>query len=226
MGHKVFVSYKYWDFDVKDIYPPSYCTARDYVDVLENRLGKNNVYKGEQDGEDLSNHSEATIWEKLKTRIFDSSVTIVLISKGMREEGKYDRSQWIPWEIRYSLCEYCKNETTSHTNGLLYVVLPDSNGEYDYFIEHKTCCDKGCDSMNTDMLFSIMKGNLFNKKENHHHSCAYSDDLYSKLDSYAIVVKWDDFVASDFSMQFFIESAYQRSQNKSDFTLCTKINRA
>lgn len=225
MGHKVFVSYKYWDFDVQDIYPKTYCTARDYVDMLERRLGKENVYKGEKDGEDLSHLSEATIWERLKGRIYDSSVTIVLISKGMRESGKYDRSQWIPWEVRYSLCEYSKDEVTSHTNGLIYVVLPDENGLYDYFIEHKTCCGQGCDSMNTDVIFSIMEGNLFNKKENHLHSCSYSDNLYSKMDSYAIVVKWKDFVDNDLTMQLSIDNAYQRSLQKSEFKLCTKINR-
>ena len=225
MGHKVFVSYKYWDFRVQDIYPKTYCTARDYVDVLEQRLGEKNVYKGETRDEDLSHLDDETIWAKLKDRIFDSSVTIVLVSKGMKEAGKYDKSQWIPWEVRYSLCEYSKNETTSHTNGLLYIVLPDDNGNYDYFNEHKTCCVQGCDSMNTDIIFSIMEGNLFNKKENHLHSCVYSDKLYSKEDSYAIVVNWDVFTSSDLIMQYYIEYAFQRAQNKADYKLCTKINR-
>lgn len=225
MGHKVFVSYKYWDFKVKDIYPKTYCTARDYVDVLEQRLGSNNVYKGETRDGDLSDLDEETIWKKLKDRIFDSSVTIVLVSKGMKEDGKYDKSQWIPWEVRYSLCEYSKDERTSHTNGLLYVVLPDFNGGYDYFNEHKSCCSKGCDSMDTDIIFSIMAGNLFNRKENHKHSCAYSDTLYSKEDSFAIVVNWDVFTSNDLIMQFYIESAFQRAQHKSEYTLCTKINK-
>lgn len=225
MGHKVFVSYKYRDIDVKDIFPLTDCTARDYVDVLENRLGKYNVYKGEKDGEDLSTLSENTIWERLKNRIYDSSVTIVLISKGMRERGRYDCSQWIPWEVRYSLCEYSKDEITSHTNGLIYVVLPDRNGCYNYFVEHKTCCTQECDLIKTDVFFSIMKGNLFNKKENHLHSCDFYDKLYSKSDSYAIVVKWDEFIDNDLTIQKYIESAYQRSLHKSEFNLCTKINR-
>lgn len=225
MGHKVFVSYKYHDWNVADLPNRRLCTVRDYVDVLEAKLGRNNVYKGEQDGEDLSHLNEETIWNKFKDRIFDSSVTIVMVSKGMRETDKYDRSQWIPWEVRYSLCEYSKNDTTSHTNGLLYVVLPDIHDSYDYFVERKRCCDDGCDSMNTDVIFAIMERNLFNSKENHLHSCDYSNNLYSKLDSYAIVVKWEDFMESDLYMQMYIETAFTRSQHKSEYILGTKINR-
>ena len=52
MGHKVFVSYKYADYQVQNLPGQYYSTVRNYVDVLEEALGKNHVYKGEQDGED------------------------------------------------------------------------------------------------------------------------------------------------------------------------------
>ena len=59
------------------------------MDVLESCLGKNNVYKGEQRNEDLGDKSDEYIWEHLKDLIYDSSVTIVLVSPNMRDKNKW-----------------------------------------------------------------------------------------------------------------------------------------
>ena len=104
--HKVFVSYKFWDFSVQDINHKRLCTPRDYVDILETRLGKDHIYKGEHRDEDLTDKTEDYIWGHLKDKIYDSTVTIVLISPQMREKDKWDRTQWIPWEVRYSLSQW------------------------------------------------------------------------------------------------------------------------
>ena len=113
MGHKVFISYKYADTNVKNIsgnYYPS-DTVRNYVDKLEDYISdtSDHIYKGEEDGEDLSHLSDETIWEKLKNRIYDSTLTIVIISAGMKEQ-KVDKEQWIPWEISYSLKEISRTD--------------------------------------------------------------------------------------------------------------------
>ena len=60
MGHKVFISYKYADSNVKNIsgnYSPS-DTVRNYVDKLEDYISdtSDHIYKGEEDGEDLSHY--------------------------------------------------------------------------------------------------------------------------------------------------------------------------
>lgn len=138
MGRKIFVSYKYHD---KDVYPLAYYSllsdakARDYVSLLEHRLKEysDNIFKGEQDNEDLSYLSEDSIWEKLKDRLYDSSVTIVMISPNMKEYGRWERNQWIPWEIAYSLRKATRNGRTSQPNAILGVILPDRFGMYEYY---------------------------------------------------------------------------------------------
>lgn len=150
MGYKVFVSYKYKDYDVKKlpgvIEPTLVC---DYVDEIKNKiLSGDDIYKGENSDEDISLWGDDAIWEHLKYKIYDSSITIVLISPNMKEPFKYQRSQWIPWEISYSLRETTRNDRTSHNNAILAVVLPDINGSYSYYSKEK--------------LFPILKSNIDN----------------------------------------------------------------
>jgi triacylglycerol esterase/lipase EstA (alpha/beta hydrolase family) len=150
MGKKIFVSYKYKDKDVQALPGVKpYTWVRDYVDYIADHLIENgDVYKGEDNTEDLSDMSETYIWNHLKDKIYDSSVTIVLISPNMRETGKWQRSQWIPWEIAYSLRETTRTDFTSHSNAILAVILPDSKGRYSYY--------------NKDNLFPILKSNIDN----------------------------------------------------------------
>lgn len=151
MARKVFVSYKYADNNVYPLSGNFYSTTvRTYVDKFETRVENNGfcIYKGEKDGEDLSHLSEETIWSKLKNRIYDSSVTIVFISPNMREKYKSDKDQWIPWEIAFSLREQTRSDYTSHSNALLFVILPDRNGNYNYYnyMEHFKIVEKNIDN--------------------------------------------------------------------------------
>ena len=166
MGRNVFVSYKYADEDVKHIFGCWPTTVRNYVDILIDKFSNetDHAYRGEGTDEDLSYLSEAAIYDRLKDKIYGTSVTLVLISPGMKLEGRRDRSQWIPWEIYYSLREVTRNGRTSHRNGIIAVVLPDRDGSYDYIISEERCCGEGCRMIDTDKLFNILKYNMFNKK--------------------------------------------------------------
>jgi hypothetical protein len=184
MGKKIFVSYKYADWQVRPILQfRQHSTVRDYVDVLQYTLDKSNhIYKGENDNEDLSNLAESTIRSKLSDKIFDSTVTIVFISKGMRELGKPEYEQWIPWEISCSLRRQNKGEQVSIANAILAVVIPDEYG-YDYYTSYYAM---------GKFPFEIIRGNMFNLKDK--SKAFYSNGEPIESESYINIVKWDDFI--------------------------------
>ena len=227
MGKKIFVSYKYADDKVENLYWWENSTVRDYVDEFERKIDySDNIFNGETDGEDLSNLSDDAIWEKLKDRIYDSSVTIIFISPGMKELGKSDRDQWIPWEVSYSLKETSrKNKNgdpiTSHTNAMVAVVLPDQNGSYSYYLEPKNCCLSGCTIHHLNILFEIIKKNKFNRIRNaSKRVCENNDTIWSGSCSYIEAVKWSDFIAD---YKKYVDSAEERQNHIDEFEICKEI---
>lgn len=229
MGHKIFVSYKYADDSVGNLNIFENSTARDYVDKLEELIdSSNHIFKGESDGEDLSNLSDEKIWEKLKDRIYDSTLTIVFISPKMKEENKPDREQWIPWEISYSLKETKrKNESgqeiTSKTNAMMAVVLPDSNNSYNYYLEEKTCCvTYQCITHHTEKLFKILKKNKFNLNDASKRDCTTDSKKKIWLGdcSYIKAVKWNDFINN---IDIYIDGAYERLEHIDDYSIYKEI---
>ena len=136
MGYKVFVSYKFFDANVRALPDVQGATMPgDYVDVLEKSVlpSIHCIYKGEHHDGDLSDYCEDFIWQHLRDKIYDSTITIVMISPNMKEYHRRERSQWIPWEIQYSIRETTRNDRTSHRNAILGLILPDANGSYAYF---------------------------------------------------------------------------------------------
>jgi hypothetical protein len=229
MTRKIFVSYKYGDADVRSLPPVGNglipvlaTTARNYVDVLADHLDANDhIYKGENDNESLAGFKDETIESKLRDKIFDTSITIVLISKNMQDTSMSEDDQWIPWEIAYSLKEMTKGDRTSKTNGMIAVVLPDRNGSYDYFV--KPIC-QNCASWQNDSAFKIIGKNMFNRKQpktivcsNHPNSGA----VHTGYDhSYIYPVKWDEFIQY---VNTYINLAAEISENVDDYEI-TKIH--
>lgn len=221
MGHKVFVSYKYADDNVWIL-----GTARDYVDMLCDYIKSTteHIYKGENDGEDLSNLSDETIWKKLKDKIYDSTLTIVMISPGMKE-SKPDRDQWIPWEISYSLKETSrKNKNgdpiTSRSNAMLAIVLPDSSGSYSYYTHKKSCCSSGCRVLKTDILFDVLRNNMFNIKNPNKENCSDGSTVYHGESSYIDSIKWEDFIKAP---EKYINQAYVRQDNIALYNITKEV---
>lgn len=226
MGKKIFVSYKYGDDQVENLSYYENSTVRDYVTKFEDVLdSSDNIYKGESDGEDLSVLSDDTIWEKLKDRIYDSSVTVIFISPGMKENWKLERDQWIPWEISYSLKEVSRKNkngqaVTSRSNAMLAVVLPDSNGSYSYYLESRNCCGSGCTTHHTDKLFSIIRKNKFNLKNPNKKICDTGETIWYGEYSYIKAVKWSAFIKS---YSTYIKSACERQDCIDDYDICKEV---
>lgn len=224
-ARKIFVSYKYKDMNVLPVagYTPSvdtgyYYTPRHYVDKIIDTIGKEHIYKGELGGEDLSHLTDDTIDSKLKEKIFDSSVTVVLLSPNMFDRTKHEKEQWIPNEISYSLRNKTRGERTSKTNGMLAVALPDRNGNYDYAVVDLAC---GVRSWQTNSFFKMLHKNMFNRVDKNHnycHSCA-GYHHFGIDHSFVHQVKWADFI-TDYNT--YIDRALEIRDKLDEFDITVK----
>lgn len=227
MGRKIFVSYKYADSQVQTLNDNYVTTVRDYVTEFEKHLDKSDhIYKGESDGEDLSQLSEDTIWENLKDRIYDSSITIVFISPKMKESDKTDREQWIPWEISYSLKEMSRKNGNgdliiSRTNAMLAVVLPNESGSYSYYLENMHCCMPGCCMHHVNNLFSILKKNKFNYKKGDIYTCTEDSQVWRGNCSYIEAVRWCDFIKE---INYYLQKAVNRQNHLEDYDITKDVD--
>ena len=228
MGKNTFISYKYKDNSVRslkinpfeELYNPT--IVRNYVDILQEKLrDRVNINLGEKDGEDLSAFSDETIASKLRDKIFNSSLTIVLISPNMKDKNLRETDQWIPWEISYSLKEVTREDRTSRTNAVLAIVLPDkSSNPYGYFIKNNNCYTNcGCKTLNIYSLFKILHRNMFNQK----NKSVYRVDcpsVYAGFPSYIHCVTWDDFLRD---INKHINTAYDINNNINDYNIVKDI---
>ena len=90
------MSYKYGDTLVQDlnIYKKNIwgqivkveTIVHYYVDKLQEAIGRDNINLGEKDGESLADFSDSTIETELKGKIRQCSITIILLSKGMKTD--------------------------------------------------------------------------------------------------------------------------------------------
>lgn len=228
MGRKIFVSYKYSDSQVMDLnlYEQTWLgrskiqtTARHYVDKLSEILeNDDHIYKGENDGESLANFSDEHIASKLRDKIFDSTITVVFVSKGMKNIWLAESEQWMPWEISYSLKEITRNGRTSSSNGVVAVVLPDPWGRYEYYLSHNTVCN--CRHHNTDFLFKILRDNMFNEKYPTTSKCSDGSLIYHGDYSYIQSIKWEDFIINPSK---YLDKAIEIRDKKDDYNITKSI---
>lgn len=199
MAHKTFISYKYSD-------------AKGLRNRIIESLGSDATYYRGEDGysDDLSSLKAETIKGRLKDMLFDTTVTIVIVSPEMLQ------SNWIDWEIEYSLREYERNGTTSHTNGVVGVVMNDWTGGTGWIKTNHNNAD-GCSSVsyNESKLFNIINKNRFNQTPKK-YACESCRTVNSLNGSYIALVGQDDFLADPTR---YIENAYDKSQKLWNYDL-------
>ncbi len=232
MGRKVFISYKYKDTNVRQMplimFSENRKTrVRDYVDELQKLIGEDNINKGEKDGEDMSVLENSTIQSVLGDKIYDSTITLVLISPHMKDPYLPETEQWIPWEISYSLREQSREGRKSKTNAVMAIVLPDANNSYEYYIKEHICPYCNTRSLNTGILFKILSANMFNRYTPTYGIC-FNHNTNNRPQtgecSFIPSVKWDDFIKN---IEFHLKRAekirdhiYEYDIKKNLKTLC------
>lgn len=199
MAHKTFISYKWSE-------------AQDLRDRIIDSLGDDaTYYKGEtSDSPDLTDTSTENIKKNLKDMMYDTSVTIVVISPNMT------KSKWIDWEVEYCLKNITRKDRTSHTNGVIGVIMK-VDGNYDWFKYLQTNSD-GCTTSNyhTEKVYDIINNNRFNQ-EPKKYSCDVCKSVDSLNGSYIAYVEEEAFLSNPTK---YIDNAYEKSENDaSGYTL-------
>lgn len=228
MGKKIFVSYKYGDSNVFPLDNKKDTTARHYVDKLQDLFGdKAHINKGEKDDESLEEFKDETIRGKLSDKIFDSTVTVVLISPNMVNISESELEQWIPWEISYSLknkkrTDQNGNDKCSSMNAIIAVVLPDKNNSYLYYIQEKSCPHCNCRTLKTNTLFKILSKNMFNIKEPRYSDCEHhKNKVYTGQASYISSIKWCDFITKP---DVYIKNSLEINKKQEEYNIFKKLD--
>lgn len=233
MGKKVFVSYKYADEKVSKLQDNFYeevngklqwndrpTRVRDFVDKLQEKIGKDNINMGEKDGESLDDFSNEQIETLLKQRIRQCSITIVIISKGMKEEGISEKDQWVPWEVSYSLRVVPTGGYTKQMNAVLGVVLPDETGNYDWYYRENPNCNS-VTHLN-GQLFKILSKNMFNILDKEIRECNGTKIHENPEPSLIKTVKWHEFMNAN-NYKYYIEKAVEIKDDAKSYDVHVKL---
>lgn len=192
MAHKIFISYKYSE-------------SQELRDKIVESLGEDaKYYKGEtSDSPNLTDMKTETIKNHLKDMLFDTTVTIVIISPNMK------KSKWIDWEIEYSLKNIERDGRKSSINGIVGVIQK-VNGSYEWFETNGTNCHGNATlTYHMEKVYDIISKNHFNSNPEiwHCDTCK----TYDYFDgSYIAFVEEEYFLENP---NKYIENAYKKSQN-------------
>ena len=204
MARKTFISYKYSE-------------SQDIRDRIVRAMGEDaQFYNGE-----TADSPEVEKAERIKTvltdMLFGTSVTIVVISP------KMNLSQWIDWEIEYSLKEIKREDQTSRSNGIVGVVAKINNS-YDWFFYESSCPHHNTltDSMRRGYLPDVIAKNRLNKK-NLQFLCNVCQTFEESSGSYISLFREEYFLSN---IDECIENAYDKSQNIDNYNITKRANYA
>ena len=198
MARRTFISYKYSE-------------AQDLRDTILDALGEDgSYYQGEtSDSPDLTDTTTENIKQKLADMMYNTSVTIVVISPHIKS------SKWIDWEIEYCLKEISREDRTSKTNGIVGVIQKVDGG-YGWFKTNVIKAD-GCSSSQYEenLVYDIINKNRFNQKPKK-YACATCKTVDALTGSYISYVEEATFLADP---EKYIENAFSKSEDADDYEL-------
>ena len=199
MARKTFISYKYSE-------------AQDLRDEILEALGDDaTYYQGETaDSPDLTDSSTENIKKNLTDMMYDTSVTIVVISPNLKD------SKWIDWEIEYSLKEITRENRTSRTNGIVGVIQK-VNGGYGWLVSNETKND-GCSvrTIDSSKLYKIINENRYNLQGDNKYACENCKTYSQLLGSYISLIEEEDFLSNP---QKYIDNAYSKSEDIENYEI-------
>ena len=198
MARKTFISYKYSE-------------AQDLRDEILKALGDDaTYYQGEtSDSPDLTDTSTENIKRNLSDMMYNTSVTIVVVSPNIKQ------SKWIDWEIAYCLKEISRKDRTSKTNGVVGVIQK-VNGGYNWLAKTSQN-DDGCSvrTIDNSKLYEIINENRYN--HNGHPYACNRCKTYDQLNgSYISLIDEASFLSDP---NKYIENAYEKSEKVKEFKL-------
>lgn len=198
MAKKTFISYKFDE-------------AQSLRDEIIKKLGDDiKFYQGEKaESPDLTDTSTENIKNALTNMMYDTSVTIVIISPNIK------KSKWIDWEIEYCLKEISRQGRVSKTNGLV-AVIQKSEGGYSWFKKTNTHND-GCQtySYNNHLVYEIINKNRFNQKPTQ-YTCEKCKSFDMLAASYISYIEEEEFLSNPGK---YIENAFEKSENAGKYDL-------
>ncbi|SFM12455.1 MTH538 TIR-like domain [Paenibacillus sp. 1_12] len=204
MARKTFVSYKYSE-------------AKGTRDRIIEALGDDaRYYQGETSASpDLTDRKTDTIRNHLKEMIFDTSVTIVVISPNIK------LSKWIDWELEYSLKNITREDRTSGSNGIVGVIQ-EVNGSTNWIEKYITTSD-GCRYryLDKDLLYEIINKNRFNRKTPE-FTCPQCETVDTLEGSYIALINEKDFLSEP---EKYIENAYEKSKRINEFNITKTVKK-
>lgn len=185
MARKTFISYKY-----SDVVAGHTNNLRDRIIA---KLGDGSrFYRGENGyTKDISSYSAGYIKETLKKMIRDTSVTIIILSPNMK------LSEWMNWELTYSLMITERDGRRSLTNGVVAVVQKQPTFYGDGYAWFKNWYGNWA----VDKAFEIIRNNQNNRKP-------YVSENWSP--NYIDIISEDTFIRNP---EKYIEEAYNKAQN-------------
>lgn len=200
MARKTFISYKYNE-------------AQRLRDDIIGALGDDaTYYQGEtSDSPDLTDTTTDNIKKNLKDMMYDTSVTIIVVSPSLK------KSKWIDWEVEYSLKEITRDDRVSRTNGIVGVIMK-YNGGYGWLTGEK-CYDNYCKCKNRTIddskLYSIIAKNRYNlvKPE---YTCEHCKSFDALSGSYISLIEENKFLTNPTK---YIENAYEKSEKVDSFDI-------